>query len=92
MVPVSVEGVAQMLPKPLQSPRIPVWLAEGWPKRKPLRRAARWDEVYLMTSNRLTGELLTLAEIQEIVAFVKVNREGNEPFDVMVNATALPSR
>ena len=30
-------------PVPLQQPRIPVWVAGRWPKRRPLRRAARWD-------------------------------------------------
>jgi alkanesulfonate monooxygenase SsuD/methylene tetrahydromethanopterin reductase-like flavin-dependent oxidoreductase (luciferase family) len=31
------------LPTPLQTPRIPVWIAGQWPYRKPLARAARWD-------------------------------------------------
>jgi alkanesulfonate monooxygenase SsuD/methylene tetrahydromethanopterin reductase-like flavin-dependent oxidoreductase (luciferase family) len=73
------------LPKPLQVPRIPVWLAGGWPKRKPLRRAAHWDGIYLMTVNQVTGELLTPGEISEIVAYLKANREGNDPFDIAVN-------
>jgi alkanesulfonate monooxygenase SsuD/methylene tetrahydromethanopterin reductase-like flavin-dependent oxidoreductase (luciferase family) len=30
-------------PVPLQTPRIPVWVAGRWPKRRPLARAARWD-------------------------------------------------
>jgi alkanesulfonate monooxygenase SsuD/methylene tetrahydromethanopterin reductase-like flavin-dependent oxidoreductase (luciferase family) len=30
-------------PRPLQQPRIPVWVAGRWPNRRPLRRAARWD-------------------------------------------------
>ncbi len=30
-------------PPPVQRPRIPVWVAGRWPKRAPLRRAARWD-------------------------------------------------
>jgi alkanesulfonate monooxygenase SsuD/methylene tetrahydromethanopterin reductase-like flavin-dependent oxidoreductase (luciferase family) len=30
-------------PRPLQQPRIPVWVAARWPNRRPLRRAARWD-------------------------------------------------
>jgi alkanesulfonate monooxygenase SsuD/methylene tetrahydromethanopterin reductase-like flavin-dependent oxidoreductase (luciferase family) len=30
-------------PAPVQRPRIPVWVAGRWPKRRPLRRAARWD-------------------------------------------------
>ncbi|TMD51641.1 MAG: LLM class flavin-dependent oxidoreductase, partial [Chloroflexi bacterium] len=76
---------AQMFPKPLQSPRIPVWLAGGWPKRKPLRRAARWDGIYLMTVNQVTGELLTPEEVREIVAYIRTYRESADPFDVAVN-------
>jgi hypothetical protein len=29
-------------PRPVQPPRIPVWVAAGWPHRRPLRRALRW--------------------------------------------------
>lgn len=31
------------LPRPVQQPRIPIWVAGRWPNKKPLRRAARWD-------------------------------------------------
>jgi alkanesulfonate monooxygenase SsuD/methylene tetrahydromethanopterin reductase-like flavin-dependent oxidoreductase (luciferase family) len=30
-------------PRPVQQPRIPVWVAGRYPNRRPLRRAARWD-------------------------------------------------
>ncbi len=30
-------------PTPVQRPRIPVWVAGRWPRRRPLMRAARWD-------------------------------------------------
>ena len=73
------------LPKPVQSPRIPVWLAGGWPNRKPLRRAARWDGIYLMTVNQVTHELLTPEEIREIVTYIKTYRESTDPFDVAFN-------
>jgi alkanesulfonate monooxygenase SsuD/methylene tetrahydromethanopterin reductase-like flavin-dependent oxidoreductase (luciferase family) len=33
-------------PRPVQQPRIPVWVASVWPNRRPLRRAARWDGVF----------------------------------------------
>ena len=33
-------------PRPLQRPRIPIWLAARWPRRRPIRRAARWDGVF----------------------------------------------
>lgn len=73
------------LPKPLQSPRIPVWLAGGWPRRAPLRRAARWDGIYLMTVNQETNERLKVEEVREAVAYMQSYRESTEPFDVGVN-------
>ena len=30
-------------PRPVQQPRIPVWIGGRWPRRAPIRRAARWD-------------------------------------------------
>ena len=33
-------------PRPLQRPRIPVWVAAVWPKRRPVRRASRWDGLF----------------------------------------------
>jgi alkanesulfonate monooxygenase SsuD/methylene tetrahydromethanopterin reductase-like flavin-dependent oxidoreductase (luciferase family) len=32
-----------VLPRPVQSPRIPIWVGGGYPNKGPLRRAARWD-------------------------------------------------
>lgn len=76
---------AQLLPKPAQSPRIPIWLAGGWPRRKPFQRAARWDGVYLMTVNQVTNELLTPGEVREIVSYIQSLRESKAPFDIAVN-------
>ncbi|HET7088898.1 MAG TPA: LLM class flavin-dependent oxidoreductase [Anaerolineae bacterium] len=75
----------KFVPKPVQSPRIPIWLAGGWPRRKPLQRAARWDGIYLMTVNQTTNELLTPKETREIVAYFKAHRKRTEPFDIAVN-------
>ena len=36
---------AIFLPTPVQSPRIPIWVAATWPRSRPLRRAAKWDGV-----------------------------------------------
>jgi alkanesulfonate monooxygenase SsuD/methylene tetrahydromethanopterin reductase-like flavin-dependent oxidoreductase (luciferase family) len=35
----------KFLPKPLQTPRIPIWVAGYWPNRRPFRRAAQWEGV-----------------------------------------------
>src|SRR5438874_5033871 len=40
----TVDG-AHFLPRPLQQPRIPIWLAGIWPHPRPFRRAAKWDGV-----------------------------------------------
>ena len=33
-------------PRPVQQPRIPVWVAARWPHRRPLQRAARYDGLF----------------------------------------------
>jgi len=33
------------LPRPVQSPRIPVWVVGAWPRMKSMRRTLRWDGV-----------------------------------------------
>jgi alkanesulfonate monooxygenase SsuD/methylene tetrahydromethanopterin reductase-like flavin-dependent oxidoreductase (luciferase family) len=33
-------------PRPVQRPRIPVWVAANWPNRRPVRRAIRWDGLF----------------------------------------------
>jgi len=33
-------------PRPVQQPRIPVWVAARWPNRRPVRRAVRWDGLF----------------------------------------------
>jgi alkanesulfonate monooxygenase SsuD/methylene tetrahydromethanopterin reductase-like flavin-dependent oxidoreductase (luciferase family) len=48
------DGLARLLaywdgefePRPLQRPRIPIWVAARWPNRRPLRRAARYDGLF----------------------------------------------
>lgn len=79
-----LQGVI-LRPTPVQSPRIPVWVAAGWPRRKPFQRAARWDGVYVMTVNQETNELLTIEEVKEIVTYVKSLRQRDDPFDIAIN-------
>jgi len=33
-------------PRPVQRPRIPVWVAARWPNRRPVRRALAWDGLF----------------------------------------------
>jgi alkanesulfonate monooxygenase SsuD/methylene tetrahydromethanopterin reductase-like flavin-dependent oxidoreductase (luciferase family) len=72
---------AQLLPTPVQSPSIPIWLAGVWPHRKPLRRAAGFDGLYI-ASEQATGEPLTPADLHEAVAYVRSQRQDHAPFEV----------
>jgi alkanesulfonate monooxygenase SsuD/methylene tetrahydromethanopterin reductase-like flavin-dependent oxidoreductase (luciferase family) len=39
------------LPRPVQRPRIPVWVVAAWPREKSMRRALRWDGLLPNTMN-----------------------------------------
>ena len=69
-------------PAPVQRPRIPVWVAARWPKRRPLRRAARWDGLFPV-------ELPGPEALAELAAEVgELRPEGSGPFDLVVEIAA----
>lgn len=73
---------ACFLPPPLQRPRIPIWVAAYWPKRRPLRRAARFDGMFpLFRKNEPPDEQPRL--LAEALAFVRSVRASDAPFDVV---------
>ncbi len=73
------------LPRSIQTPRIPIWVSGGWPRRKPFARAARWDGIYVMTVNQETNEWLKPVEVREIKEYIMARRESDAPFDIAVN-------
>lgn len=87
---------ARLLPRPVQRPRIPVWVAAMLPAKPGQRRAARWDGImpHVMPANLdetqdITGlDMRVLMSpspehIRETVEFVSGMRETDEPFDVL---------
>src|SRR3970282_1786048 len=55
-------------PRPVQRPRIPIWVAGFWPARAPFRRAARWDGVFPAShATEETGEPMPLDELGAIL-------------------------
>lgn len=73
---------AQFLPRPLQSPRIPIWICGGWPKKKaPFRRASQWDGIVaICTENRA----ISPDEIAEIKRYIANYRISRDPFEIVV--------
>jgi alkanesulfonate monooxygenase SsuD/methylene tetrahydromethanopterin reductase-like flavin-dependent oxidoreductase (luciferase family) len=80
----SVDDVA-FLPRPLQKPRIPIWLGGSWPNKAPFRRAARWDGI---SPGAVSGGL-SPEHYREMLAYIGQFRTSNEPFD-MVRPAPLP--
>ncbi|MBF6589281.1 MAG: LLM class flavin-dependent oxidoreductase [Ktedonobacterales bacterium] len=74
-----------LAPKPIQSPRIPLWVAGGWPHRAPFRRAARWDGMCLKSFHQQTREPLTPADVRACLAYVAARRPMGAPFAVVVS-------
>jgi alkanesulfonate monooxygenase SsuD/methylene tetrahydromethanopterin reductase-like flavin-dependent oxidoreductase (luciferase family) len=67
------------LPRPIQSPRIPIWVGGGWDKHAPMRRAARWDGFFPLKF----GDTLTPDEWREIMAYIQQHRTSTTPFDFL---------
>mgnify|MGYP001813195361 FL=1 len=72
---------AQFLPTPVQRPRIPIWVAQMWPHRRPLKRAARWDGLVPMHETEMFP---SPAQVADVVSEVRSSRDPDEPFDVNV--------
>jgi alkanesulfonate monooxygenase SsuD/methylene tetrahydromethanopterin reductase-like flavin-dependent oxidoreductase (luciferase family) len=68
-------------PAPVQSPRIPVWVAARWPNRRPLRRAARWDGLFPI---ELPGPE-ALAELAAAVSALRAEVGNDHAFDLIVD-------
>jgi alkanesulfonate monooxygenase SsuD/methylene tetrahydromethanopterin reductase-like flavin-dependent oxidoreductase (luciferase family) len=73
------------LPKPVQAPRIPVWVAGMWPNKRPFRRAARWDGVVPLSVN--FPKDLTPDDLKKIVDYLSPYRQDMRSFDVCVSGT-----
>ncbi len=67
-------------PRPLQRPRPPVWVAGEWPHRRPVRRALRWDGLFVIG---LPGP----DELAELAAEIRAARPEGVGFDLI---TELP--
>jgi alkanesulfonate monooxygenase SsuD/methylene tetrahydromethanopterin reductase-like flavin-dependent oxidoreductase (luciferase family) len=74
---------AQFLPRPVQSPRIPIWVAGMWPSTAPLRRAAQWDGVIPIGRDLPLTAMLTPAQMLEIIRYVASQSGYTSPFEVV---------
>lgn len=66
-------------PRPVQQPRIPVWVAGRWPNRRPLQRAARFDGIFPI-------DLPGPDALPELAAEIAAQRNDDQgPFEIVVD-------
>jgi alkanesulfonate monooxygenase SsuD/methylene tetrahydromethanopterin reductase-like flavin-dependent oxidoreductase (luciferase family) len=70
-------------PRPVQQPRIPIWVVASWPHERSLRRAVQWDGMLPSVSSAPMDPIPaeTLAQIREWI-FAHRNAEG--PFEIIL--------
>jgi alkanesulfonate monooxygenase SsuD/methylene tetrahydromethanopterin reductase-like flavin-dependent oxidoreductase (luciferase family) len=76
------------LPEPVRQPRIPIWVGGLWPRKGPLRRAARWDGFipYKQSGDGRQVDL-TPEDVYQIRATTERERAGSGPFDLVVGGS-----
>jgi hypothetical protein len=74
------------LPRPVQQPRIPVWVVGIWPRMKSMRRVLAWDGV-IPAQREEDGSFfgkMTPADLQAMQMFLAEQRKRTTPFDIVV--------
>ena len=73
------------LPKPVQSPRIPIWVVAMWPSERSMQRALRYDGL-LPNARGADGAPrdVTPDDIREMAAYVAERRNQSTPFDIVM--------
>jgi probable F420-dependent oxidoreductase len=82
-----VEG-GYLQPKPVQQPRIPVWIGGG--SRAAFRRAARWDGWIIGVIDENSQITLPPEKLSGKIAQILDQREGDAPFDVAIDGVSEP--
>jgi alkanesulfonate monooxygenase SsuD/methylene tetrahydromethanopterin reductase-like flavin-dependent oxidoreductase (luciferase family) len=73
------------VPRPLQRPRVPIWVAGRWPARRPFRRAARFDGMFPTFEGVGHAELPAPEQLRAAVDFAQSHRgAAAAPFAVVL--------
>jgi alkanesulfonate monooxygenase SsuD/methylene tetrahydromethanopterin reductase-like flavin-dependent oxidoreductase (luciferase family) len=72
-----------LLPRLVQTPRIPIWVGGGWPLKGPTQRAVRWDGscMYKHTYGEPWKDW-TPDDVRSLRAFIDGQRAASTPFDI----------
>jgi len=78
-----IQGMT-LLPSPVQSPRIPIWVVGAWPRIKSMQRTLRYDG---LLPNKLDAngkiEEISPDDIRAMKKYVEEHRSSTTPFDIV---------
>ena len=85
----AVDGVT-FLPRPVQHPRIPIWVGGSSRKQGPVRRAARWDGFLPVPIDTEGGGWRhhTPEDVRALRAAIARERTATTPFDLAIGGAA----
>ncbi len=72
-------------PKPIQQPRIPIWVVGAWPFKKSMKRVLRFDGLLPNVMDK-DGQHIELIpdDLRKMKSYVEANRTLETPFDIIV--------
>jgi alkanesulfonate monooxygenase SsuD/methylene tetrahydromethanopterin reductase-like flavin-dependent oxidoreductase (luciferase family) len=78
-------GPVTFLPRPLQRPRIPIWVGGAYPHPGAMRRAARWDGSCLYREAPDGGTAhMSPEDVRALAAFARDRRPAGAPFEIVL--------
>jgi alkanesulfonate monooxygenase SsuD/methylene tetrahydromethanopterin reductase-like flavin-dependent oxidoreductase (luciferase family) len=83
-------GPMTFRPMPVQRPRIPIWVIGAWPHERSMRRAVRWDGIYVQAQDADGKPASGPEPVRDVVGYVGRERPSDlrdRPFDVVVEGT-----
>jgi hypothetical protein len=77
-------------PKPVQQPRVPLWIPGVWPRKQSMARVLKCDGI-LPQKMDAEGQFVEVrpADLAEIKAYVDANRTLSTPFDYVIEGKTL---
>jgi hypothetical protein len=77
-------------PKPIQQPRIPLWVPGIWPRQKSIQRILKCDGLLPeKISSDGKHETVTPQDVSQMKAFVNANRTLTTPFDIVASGKTV---
>jgi alkanesulfonate monooxygenase SsuD/methylene tetrahydromethanopterin reductase-like flavin-dependent oxidoreductase (luciferase family) len=81
-------GPMTFRPTPVQRPRIPIWVVGAWPHERSMRRAVRWDGIYVQAQDAEGKPASGPEPLRGVLEYVHRERPAElAPLDVVVDGT-----